>query len=55
MRCTVKDVVFNRNLETWCIRSACNELGVKVEFIRAGYGFTVGSHRHCGDGWSTNS
>ena len=33
------------------IHEACTESGVKVEFIREPYGFTVRFHRHCGEGW----
>lgn len=33
------------------IDSECSEAGVKYEFIRDEYGFTVRFHRHCGEGW----
>ena len=34
------------------IFDACTEVGVKVEFLRDDYGFTVRFHRHCGEGWN---
>ena len=33
------------------IYDACTVSGVKVEFKREPYGFTVRFHRHCGEGW----
>ena len=34
------------------INDSCKAAGVKFEFIREPYGFTVRFHRHCGEGWS---
>ncbi|MBQ6503403.1 MAG: putative DNA binding domain-containing protein [Flexilinea sp.] len=34
------------------INDTCTEAGVKVEFLRDEYGFTVRFYRHCGEGWN---
>jgi predicted HTH transcriptional regulator len=34
------------------IDAACKKVGVKYEFLREEYGFTVRFHRHCGEGWN---
>lgn len=35
------------------IQDACDKVGCKVEYRGDDYGFTVGFHRHCGEGWGT--
>ena len=37
------------------IDEACNEAGVKYEFEREEYGFTVRFYRHCGEIWNSDS
>lgn len=34
------------------IHDVCTNVGVKVEFRKGPYGFTVRSHRHCGKSWN---
>lgn len=36
----------------WRIDDECTKAGVKYEFIREPYGFTVRFYRHCGEGWN---
>lgn len=36
------------------IDDECSKAGVKYEFFRDTYGFTVRFYRHCGEGWSEN-
>lgn len=33
------------------IQKVCADAGVKVEFLKREYAFTVRFHRHCGEGW----
>ena len=33
------------------IHKACADTGVKVEFLKREYAFTVRFYRHCGEGW----
>lgn len=33
------------------INEECDKAGVKFEFSREPYGFTVRFHRHCGEAW----
>ena len=33
------------------IHTVCADAGVKVEFLKREYAFTVRFHRHCGEGW----
>ena len=34
------------------IKTLCDEAGVKYEFQKEAYGFTVVFYRHCGEGWA---
>ena len=36
------------------IDDECSKAGVRYEFFRDTYGFTVRFYRHCGEGWSEN-
>ncbi|MBO5534990.1 MAG: putative DNA binding domain-containing protein [Clostridia bacterium] len=48
---------YSRDMEAFAtgfkrINFECTQAGVKYEFIKEEYGFTVRFHRHCGEGWS---
>ena len=52
-----KTLYYSKNMEAVAtgfkrIDAACTEAGVKYEFLREEYGFTVRFYRHCGEGWS---
>ena len=52
-----KTLYYSKNMEAVAtgfkrIDAACTEAGVKYEFLREEYGFTVRFHRHCGEGWN---
>lgn len=47
---------YSKDMETFAsglkkIRTLCNEAGVRYEFQKEAYGFTVTFYRHCGEGW----
>ncbi len=47
---------YSKDMETFAtglmkIKKLCNEAGVRYEFQREEYGFTVIFYRHCGEGW----
>ena len=51
-----RTLYYSKDMESFAtglkrIFDACTEAGVKVEFLRDDYGFTVRFHRHCGEGW----
>ena len=53
-----KTLYYSKDMENFAtglkrIYESCQTAGVKVEFLRDGYGFTVRFHRHCGDGWDS--
>lgn len=52
-----RTLYYSKDMESFAtglkrIYEACSEVGVKVEFLREEYGFTVRFHRHCGDEWN---
>ena len=47
---------YSKDMETFAsglkkIKTLCDEAGVKYEFQKEAYGFTVVFYRHCGEGW----
>ena len=47
---------YSKDMETFAsglkkIKTLCDETGVKYEFQKEAYGFTVVFYRHCGEGW----
>ena len=55
-----RTLYYSKDMESFAtglkrIYDACTEAGVKVEFLRDDYGFTVRFHRHCGEGWNQGS
>ena len=51
-----KTLYYSRDMEAIAtgfkrIDSECSTAGVRYEFIKEDYGFTVRFHRHCGEGW----
>ena len=55
-----KTLYYSKDMEAlatglWRIDDECTKAGVKYEFIREPYGFTVRFYRHCGDGWNIES
>ena len=51
-----RSLYYSKDMESFAtglkrIYETCSSAGVKVEFLREQYGFTVRFHRHCGDGW----
>lgn len=55
-----KTLYYSKDMEAMAtglrrIDSECATAGVKYEFIREPYGFTVRFYRHCGEGWSSES
>ena len=51
---------YSKDMETFAtglkkIKDLCAEAGVKYEFKKEEYGFTVVFYRHCGDGWGWSS
>lgn len=54
-----KTLYYSKDMEAlatglWRINDECTKAGVKYEFIREPYGFTVRFYRHCGEGWGDN-
>lgn len=52
-----RTLYYSKDMESFAtglrrIQNFCDEAGVKVEYIRDLYGFTVRFHRHCGEGWT---
>ena len=52
-----KTLYYSKNMEAVAtgfkrINAECAKAGVKYEFIKEEYGFTVRFHRHCGEGWN---
>ena len=52
-----RTLYYSKDMESFAtglkrIFDACTEAGVKVDFLRDDYGFTVRFHRHCGEGWN---
>ena len=55
-----KTLYYSKDMENFAtglkrIYESCQAAGVRVDFLRDGYGFTVRFHRHCGDGWDSNN
>ena len=55
-RIITQTLYYSKDMETFAtglmkIRKLCSEAGVKYEFQREEYGFTVIFYRHCGGGW----
>ncbi len=51
---------YSKDMETFAsglkkIKTLCDEAGVKYEFQKEAYGFTVVFYRHCGEGWGWSS
>ena len=51
---------YSKDMETFAtglkkIKDLCKEAGVKYEFKKEEYGFTVVFYRHCGEGWGWSS
>lgn len=51
---------YSKDMETFAtglkkIKDLCEEAGVKYEFKKEEYGFTVVFYRHCGEGWGWSS
>ena len=51
---------YSKDMETFAtglkkIKDLCEEAGVKYEFNKEEYGFTVVFYRHCGEGWGWSS
>ena len=47
---------YSKDMETFAsglkkIKTLCDEAGVRYEFQKEAYGFTVVFYRHCGEGW----
>ncbi|MBO4363596.1 MAG: hypothetical protein J5912_04365 [Clostridia bacterium] len=47
---------YSKDMETFAsglkkIKTLCTEAGVRYEFQKEAYGFTVVFYRHCGEGW----
>ena len=55
----VRTLYYSKDMESFAtglkrIHDVCTDVGVKVEFRKEPYGFTVRFHRHCGKGWNGN-
>ena len=55
-----RTLYYSKDMESFAtglkrIYDACTETGVKVDFLRDEYGFTVRFYRHCGEGWNISS
>ena len=54
-----RTLYYSKDMESFAtglkrIHDVCTDVGVKVEFRKEPYGFTVRFHRHCGKGWNGN-
>lgn len=52
-----RTLYYSKDMESFAtglkrIHDVCTDVGVKVEFIKEPYGFTVRFHRHCGKCWN---
>lgn len=59
-RLITQTLYYSKDMETFAtglkkIKDLCTEAGVKYEFKKEEYGFTVVFYRHCGEGWGWSS